>query len=54
MTSASSLFQSQPGEDLLPLYEAKMIHQFDHRWAGYSSSSGDDDDSSGGLTRANP
>lgn len=20
----------------LPLYEAKMVHQFDHRWAGYS------------------
>jgi hypothetical protein len=52
MTSASDLFQSQPGKDLLPLYEAKMIHQFDHRWAGYSSSSGDDDDSSGGLTLA--
>ncbi|NDD65550.1 MAG: hypothetical protein EBZ36_16480 [Acidobacteria bacterium] len=21
---------------MLPLYEAKMIHQFDHRWAGYN------------------
>ena len=20
---------------MLPLYEAKMIHQFDHRWATY-------------------
>ena len=26
------------GEDLyLPLYEAKMIHQYDHRWASYAS-----------------
>jgi hypothetical protein len=49
MTSASGLFQSHPGDDLLPLYEAKMIHQFDHRWAGYGSGSGEDD-SSGGLT----
>jgi hypothetical protein len=23
------------GEGLLPLYEAKMFHQFDHRWATY-------------------
>lgn len=23
-------------ERFVPLYEAKMIHQFDHRWAGYS------------------
>jgi hypothetical protein len=23
------------GEQFLPLYEAKMIHQFDHRWATY-------------------
>ncbi|MFA5120737.1 Eco57I restriction-modification methylase domain-containing protein [Zavarzinia sp.] len=25
------------GEDLLPLYEAKMLHQFDHRWAGFAN-----------------
>lgn len=24
-------------ERMLPLYEAKMIHQFDHRWATYTS-----------------
>lgn len=30
----------------LPLYEAKMVHQFDHRWAGYA----DDGMSSGDLT----
>jgi len=23
------------GQQMLPLYEAKMIHQFDHRWATY-------------------
>lgn len=23
------------GERMLPLYEAKMVHHFDHRWAGY-------------------
>jgi hypothetical protein len=27
--------------ELLPLYEAKLIHQFDHRWATYSSDSND-------------
>ncbi|RDH46489.1 Eco57I restriction-modification methylase domain-containing protein [Zooshikella ganghwensis] len=35
MSSDSHMFQSEPGEGLLPLYEAKMIHQFDHRWATY-------------------
>lgn len=38
MSSDSHLFQDAPGEQLLPLYEAKMIHQFDHRWATYSGS----------------
>lgn len=36
MTSASHLFKAEPGPDRLPLYEAKLIHQFDHRWATYS------------------
>lgn len=35
MTSDSRLFLDQPATDTLPLYEAKMIHQFDHRWATY-------------------
>lgn len=39
MTSDSSLFAdtpAAPGQPMrLPLYEAKMIHQFDHRWATY-------------------
>ncbi len=26
---------SPPGERYVPLYEAKMIHQFDHRWSTY-------------------
>lgn len=37
MTSDSGLFQSAPGADTLPLYEAKMIHQFDHRWASWAT-----------------
>lgn len=30
---------SKPGaEDYLPLYEAKMVHHYDHRWAAYDGS----------------
>ncbi|MBU2719301.1 SAM-dependent DNA methyltransferase, partial [Acidithiobacillus ferridurans] len=36
MTSDSHLFADAPGSGRLPLYEAKMIHQFDHRWATYT------------------
>lgn len=36
MTSASHLFKDEPAADRLPLYEAKLIHQFDHRWATYT------------------
>lgn len=39
MSADSHLFHSEPGEGLLPLYEAKMIHQFDHRWATYDGDS---------------
>ena len=35
MSGDSHLFVDVDGEDLLPLYEAKLIHQFDHRWATY-------------------
>jgi len=28
------------GEDYLPLYESKMIHHFDHRWASYRMEGG--------------
>lgn len=37
MTSDSGLFFETPAPSRLPLYEAKMIHQFDHRWATYSA-----------------
>ncbi|WP_287364424.1 DNA methyltransferase [Thauera sp.] len=37
MTSDSGLFFDAPAPSRLPLYEAKMIHQFDHRWATYSA-----------------
>lgn len=36
MSNDSHLFQDNSAPDLLPLYEAKMIHQFDHRWASYT------------------
>ena len=35
MSNDSHLFADQPAPDRLPLYEAKLIHQFDHRWATY-------------------
>ncbi|MCO5114776.1 MAG: N-6 DNA methylase [Burkholderiaceae bacterium] len=39
MTSASDLFMNGPAQGSehrrLPLYEAKLIHQFDHRWATF-------------------
>lgn len=36
MTSDSHLFHDYPSDSRSPLYEAKLIHQFDHRWATYS------------------
>jgi hypothetical protein len=35
MNTDSGLFQDSPSSNTLPLYEAKMLHQFDHRWATY-------------------
>ena len=35
MANDSNLFKDEKGENLLPLYEAKMFHHFDHRWASY-------------------
>ena len=36
MSNDSHLFESTAAPDRLPLYEAKLIHQFDHRWATYT------------------
>jgi hypothetical protein len=35
MANDSWLFHGSPASDRLPLYEAKLIHQFDHRWATF-------------------
>lgn len=35
MSNDSGLFLNKPALGALTLYEAKMIHQFDHRWATY-------------------
>jgi N-6 DNA Methylase len=35
MTSDSALFKFEPSEHRYPLYEAKLIHQFDHRFATF-------------------
>jgi hypothetical protein len=35
MSSESDLFRECESPNTLPLYEAKMLHQFDHRWATY-------------------
>ena len=35
MSNDSHLFADALSEGRLPLYEAKLIHQFDHRWATY-------------------
>lgn len=36
MANDSGLFRDTPGSDRLPLYEAKMIHQYDHRYGTYA------------------
>src|SRR5262249_1610931 len=35
MSNDSHLFKDAPGDGLLPLYEAKMIWNFDHRFSTY-------------------
>ena len=45
MSNDSGLFHDESGPGRLPLYEAKMIHQFDHRWASYGA-----DGTSGDVT----
>ncbi|GIW08697.1 MAG: hypothetical protein KatS3mg060_3502 [Dehalococcoidia bacterium] len=39
MANDSGLFRTAPGPRLVPLYEAKLFHQFTHRWATFE---GDD------------
>jgi hypothetical protein len=42
MSSDSHLFFREGGVERLALYEAKMIHQFDHRWSSYAQEDGKD------------
>jgi len=37
MSNDSHLFFDEPAADRLPLYEAKLIHHYDHRWATYEA-----------------
>jgi hypothetical protein len=37
MSNDSHLFFDEPAPDRLPLYEAKLIHHYDHRWATYGA-----------------
>lgn len=37
MTSDSHFFQHAAGNGLMPLYESKLMHQFDHRFASYGA-----------------
>ncbi len=50
MANDSDVFLAEYAPSLLPLYEAKMIHQFDHRWATYEASGGDDEDACRNMT----
>jgi hypothetical protein len=36
MSNDSHLFLTEPGEDCVPLYEAKMMHHFNHRFGDYA------------------
>jgi hypothetical protein len=51
MTSDSGLFAAEPRDGYSPLYEAKMLHQFDHRWATYD---GDETREVAPTEKANP
>ena len=42
MSNDSHLFTDRDGGHRFPLYEAKLIHQFDHRWATYVVENGKD------------
>jgi hypothetical protein len=51
MSNDSGLFATEPRDGYLPLYEAKMLHQFDHRWATYD---GDETREVAPTEKANP
>ncbi len=40
MSDDSGSFIQEPKSDYVPVYEAKMIHQFDHRWANFVEAAG--------------
>lgn len=44
MANDSGLFSTDPGNGRLRLYEAKMMHQFDHRWASYEGAAKENTD----------
>lgn len=52
MSNDSHLFRNMPGDGLLPLYEAKLMHQFDHRFATYDADGGTRDTTA--EEKANP
>ena len=52
MSNDSHLFLDEEGANRLPLYEAKLIHQFDHRWATYTAEGNSRDVS--GTEKADP
>lgn len=43
MANDSNLFHDAPADHLLPVYEAKLAHLFDHRWATYTTVDGSRD-----------
>lgn len=49
MSGDSHRFRTSPAPDYVPLYEAKMMHQYDHRWATWQDgrAAGADDRSIG-------
>jgi N-6 DNA Methylase len=53
MANDSGLFKNKGDNDLVPLYEAKMFHQFDHRFATYENAS-QVDINSGRLPQTTP
>ncbi len=49
MSNDSQFFALEPVREYRPLYEAKLLHHFDHRWATFQGVS--DDERSKGLAR---